>query len=130
MPMNLPPSGGLPSPMTQAPANAGAATMPQGNAGNVHAAITKIKAGTKMLQEALPLIPIGHEKHLELMEIIKKLSKAVGEATDNPQLETGAMLQAAKNNAQSAPMAAMARMFGAQQGQGQPPATAQPPQAA
>lgn len=126
MPMNLPPSGGLPSPMTQAPANAGAASMSQGNAGNVQAALTKVKAATKMLQEALPLIPIGSEKHMELMEIIKKLSKAIGEAGENPQMETGAMLQAAKNNAQSAPMAAMARMFAGQQGQGQPPATAQP----
>lgn len=130
MPMNLPPSGGLPSPMTQAPANAGAATMPQGNAGNVHAALTKIKAGTKMLQEALPLIPIGHEKHMKLMKIISDLSKEIGEAGENPQLETGAMLQAAKNNAQSAPMAAMARMFSGQQGQGQAPANAQPQHAA
>jgi hypothetical protein len=123
MPMNLPPSGGLPSPMTQAPANAGAATMPQANAGNVQAALTKVKAATKMLQEALPLIPIGSEKHLELMEVIKKLSKAVGEAGESPQQESAALQAAAQNIAKQAPQAAMAKMFGAQQGAGQPPAT-------
>ena len=57
---------------------------------------------------------------------ISELSKEISEAGENPQLETGAMLQAAKNNAQSAPMAAMARMFSGQQGAGQPPATSQP----
>lgn len=125
MPMNLPPSGGLPSPMTQAPANAGAATMPQGNAGNVNAALTKIKAATKMLQEALPLIPIGHEKHLKLMKIVSELSKEIGEASENPQQQSAALQAAAQNVAKEAPMANMARMFGAQQGAGQPPATAQ-----
>lgn len=130
MPMNLPPSGGLPSPMTQAPANAGAATMPQGNAGNVHAALTKITQATKMLQEALPLIPIGHEKHMKLMKIISDLSKEISEAGENAQQGMASTQQFMKNQAQSAPQAAMARMFGAQQGQGQPPATAQPPQAA
>ena len=125
MPMNLPPSGGLPSPMTQAPANAGAATMPQANAGNIQAALTKIKAGTKMLQEALPLIPIGHEKHLKLMKIVSELSKEIGEVAENPQMESASLQSAAQNVAKQAPMANMAKMFGASQGAGQPPATAQ-----
>ena len=125
MPMNLPPSGGLPSPMTQAPANAGAATMPQANAGNIHAALTKIKAGTKMLQEALPLIPIGHEKHLKLMKIVSELSKEINDVSENPQQESASLQAAAQNVAKQAPMANMARMFGAQQGAGQPPATAE-----
>lgn len=124
MPMNLPPSGGLPSPMTQAPANAGAATMPQANAGNVHAALTKVKAAAKMLQEALPLIPIGSEKHLKLMKIVSELSKEIGEVGENSQQESAALQAAAQNIAKQAPMNNMARMFGAQQGAGQPPATA------
>lgn len=128
MPMNLPPSGGLPSPMTQAPANAGAAAMPQGNAGNVHAAMVKVKNAAKMLEEALPLIPFGSEEHEKLAKIITELSKGIGKAGggSNPQLEVGALLQSAKNSAQSAPMAAMARMFSGQQGQGQAPAMPQP----
>lgn len=128
MPMNLPPSGGLPSPMTQAPANAGAAAMPQGNAGNVHAAMVKVKNAAKMLEEALPLIPFGSEEHEKLAKIITELSKGIGKAGggSNPQLEVGSLLQSAKNSAQSAPMAAMARMFAGQQGAGQPPAMPEP----
>ena len=123
MPMNLPPSGGLPSPMTQAPANAGAATMPQANAGNIQAALTKVKAAAKMLQEALPLIPIGSEKHLKLMKIVSELSKEIGEVGENSQQVSAALQAAAQNIAKQAPMNNMVRMFGAQQGAGQPPAT-------
>jgi len=78
-----------------------------------------------MLQEALPLIPIGHEKHLKLMKIVSELSKEIGEASENPQQQSAALQAAAQNVAKEAPMANMARMFGAQQGAGQPPATAQ-----
>lgn len=130
MPMTMPPAGGLPSPMTQAPANAGAAAMPQANAGNVHAALIKVKNASKMLEEALPLIPFGSEEHIKLQKILTQLSEAVKKAGDNPQLQIASLQQSMKNQAQSAPQAAMARMFSAQQGQGQAPATEQPPQAA
>lgn len=123
--MTMPPAGGLPSPMTQAPANAGSASMPQANAGNVHAAMIKVKNAAKMLEEALPLIPFGSEEHEKLAKIITELSKGIGKAGSNPQLEVGSLLQMAKNNAQSAPMAAMAKMFSNQQGAGQPPAMPQ-----
>lgn len=126
MPMTMPPAGGLPSPMTQAPANAGSGAMSQGNAGNIQAALVKVKNAAKMLEEALPLIPFGSEEHEKLAKIITELSKGIGKAGSNPQLEVGSMLQMAKNSAQSAPMAAMAKMFSGQQGQGQAPATAQP----
>lgn len=130
MPMNLPPQGGLPSPLTQAPANAGAAAMPQGNHGNIQAALVKVKNAAKMLEEALPLIPFGSEEHEKIAKIITELSKGIGKASQNPQLEVGSLLQMAKNNAQSAPMAAMAKMFSGQQGAGQPPAGAPPAAAA
>ncbi len=126
MPMTMPPAGGLPSPMTQAPANAGAASMPQGNAGNIQAALIKVKNASKMLEEALPLIPFGSEEHIKLQKILTQLSEAVKKAGDNPQLQMAAMQQSMKSQAQSAPQAAMARMFSAQQGAGQPPATEQP----
>ena len=127
MPMNLPPQGGLPSPLTQAPANAGAASMPQGNHGNIQAALVKVKNAAKMLEEALPLIPMGTDEHGKIAKMIAELSKGLGKASENPQLEIGSLLQMAKNNAQSAPMAAMAKMFGSNQGAGQPPATIAPP---
>lgn len=125
MPMTTPPAGGLPSPMTQAPANAGSGSMQQGNTGNIQAALVKVKNAAKMLEEALPLIPFGSEEHEKLAKIVTELSKSIGKVGSNPQLEVGSMLQAAKNSAQSAPMAAMAKMFSGQQGQGQPPAMPQ-----
>lgn len=128
MPMTTPPPGGLPSPLTQAPPNAGPMAMPQGNQGNIGAALVKIKNACKMLEEALPLIPMGDELHTDVLNTLKQLSKPLKKGGgENTQLEVGSMLQMAKNNAQSAPMAAMARMFSGQQGQGQPPATGAPP---
>lgn len=124
MPMNLPPSGGLPSPMTQAPANAGPMTQQQGNQGNVQAAMVKVKAAAKMLEEALPLIPFGSDEHEKLAKIVTELSKGIGKASSNPQLEAASLQSAAQNVAKQAPMQNMAAMFGANQGAGQPPAQA------
>lgn len=128
--MNLPPSGGLPSPLAAAPANAGPATMQQGNAGNVHAALIKVKNASKMLEEALPLIPFGSKEHIKLQKILTQLSEAVKEAGENPQLQVAALQQSVKNQVQGAPMAQMARMFSASQGSGQPPATESPQESA
>lgn len=124
--MQMPPSGGLPSPMTQAPANAGPMTQQQGNRGNVQAAMVKVKAATEMLEAALPLIPMGSEEHEKLAKIIADLSKGLGKAAVGAQEKTAALQAQAQSVARAAPMQNMAQMFGANQGQGQPPATAQP----
>lgn len=130
MPMQMPPAGGLPSPLTQSPANAGPMAMPQGNQGNVGAALVKIKNACKLLEEALPLIPMGDELHTDILNTLKQLSKPLKKGGhENPQVEISSMLQSAKNNAQSAPMAAMARMFPGQAGAGQAPAMPAPQQA-
>lgn len=112
--------------MTQAPANAGPGAMQQGNAGNIHAALIKVKNASKMLEEALPLIPFGSEEHIKLQKILTQLSEAVKKAGDSPAMQMAAMQQSTKNMAQGAPMAAMAKMFSGQQGQGQPPAMPSP----
>lgn len=130
MPMNLPPAGGLPSPLTQAPENAGAAAMPQGNRGNIQAALLKVKTAVKMLEEALPLIPFGSEEHSKIAKIITDLSKGAAKVSENAQLEASSLMNSARNVAQNAPMQNMARMFSAQQGAGQPPASPQPAAAA
>lgn len=127
MVMNLPPAGGLPSPLTQAPPHAGPGASPQGNAGNIQAALIKVKNASKMLEEALPLIPFGSEEHIKLQKILTQLSEAVKKAGDNPQLQIAALQQSVKSQAQGAPMANMARMFSAQQGAGSPPAMQESP---
>ncbi len=130
MPMQMPPAGGLPSPLTQGHPNAGGPTQQQGNQGNIQAALVKVKAAAKMLEEALPLIPFGHDKHIKLMKIVSELAKEVNEANVSAQQESSSLQSAAQNVAKQAPMAGMARMMGAGQGAGQPPAQAEQPQAA
>lgn len=130
MPMNLPPAGGLPSPLTQAPANAGAASMPQGNTGNIQAALVKVQSATKLLEEALPLIPFGSDEHNRIAKIIMDLSRGANKVMENAQLQAQSLQNAAKSVVQNAPMANMARMFSAQQGAGQAPAMPQPAEAA
>ena len=126
MPMNLPPSGGLPSPLTQAPANAGGATQMQGNQGNIAAAMTKIKNAVQLMQEALPLIPMGDDLHTEILNSAKSLSKHLKKGDESPQLDIASLLNTIKQKAATAPQAAMARQFAGGAGAGQPPALPQP----
>lgn len=128
MPMMIPPSGGLPSPLAQAPHNSGPGAMPQGNLGNIQAALVKVQNASKMLQEALPLIPFGSEEHIKLQKILTQLAEAVKKAGENPALQIASMQASIKNQAHNAQMSQMARMFAAHQGAGQPPAV-QPPAA-
>ncbi len=126
MPMpNLPPPGGLPGPMMQGSPNAGSPAQQQGNQGNIGAAMTKIKNAVQLLQEALPLIPMGDELHTEILNSLKSLSKKLKDGNDSPQLDIASLLNTIKQKAQMAPQAAMARQFAGGAGAGQPPATPQ-----
>jgi hypothetical protein len=124
--MPTPPAGGLPSPLTQGSPNAGGATQPQGNQGNIAAAMVKVKNAIQLLQEALPLIPMGDELHTEILNSAKSLSKHLKKGDESPQLDIASLLNTIKQKAASAPQAAMARQFAGGAGAGQPPATPQP----
>jgi hypothetical protein len=129
LPMPKPPGGGLPSPMAAAPANAGPIAQPQGNQGNVQAAMAKISSGMKMIQEALPLIPMGSEIHTEVLKAVTSLSKVMnkeGESPTTPKLDLSSIMQMIKQHQQNAPQNAMAKMMPAQ-GATQPPATGASP---
>ena len=122
-----------PSPaISPASANVGPAVAPQGNAGNTQAAMTKIKNSIQMLQSALPDIPMGNPLHEWVLNTVKNGAKHMTESGENKGLELQQLIQQAKNSAQSAPMAAMARMFPQGGGASTPPAmpSAQPPAAA
>jgi hypothetical protein len=124
MPLPMPkPAGGLPSPLTQGTPNLGAVSQPNANQGNIGQAMSKITAAIKMLEEALPLVPMGNELHTEILKSAQSLSKHMKQGEESPALTSASIQNMLKSNAQSAPMNAMARMF--QPGQGQPPATAQ-----
>lgn len=122
------PAGGLPSPLTQAMPNAGPISSPQGNQGNMQAAMSKISNGIKMLQEALPLIPMGNELHTKLLGAVKTLAEVMnkeGESPTSPKLDISSILQMIKQHTQNAPQNAMARMMPAQ-GPNQSPALGMP----
>lgn len=122
MPMTMPPEGGIPSPLAQAPANAGPMAMPQGNQGNISAALVKVRASMKMLEESLPLIPMTNDLHTDILNALKQFAKHMKEDAENSQLEAASLQAAAQNVVRQAPVAQMARIFSANQGSGQPPA--------
>ncbi len=127
LPMPLPqkPAGGLPSPLAAPPSNAGPISQPGGNQGNVQAAMAKISSGLKMIQEALPLIPMGNELHTKVLGAVKTLAEAMnkeGEAPTTPKLDLSSILQMIKQHTQNAPQNAAARLMPAQ-GANQAPAT-------
>lgn len=125
LPIQKPP-GGLPSPLASPPANAGAISQPGGNAGNIQAAMTKISSGLKMIQEALPLIPMGNELHTKVLGAVKTLAEAMNkegsESPSTPKLDISSILQMIKQHTQNAPQNAAARLLPAQ-GATQSPAT-------
>jgi hypothetical protein len=107
--------------------NVGPVTTPQPNAGNAAAGMTKIRNALTMLEEALPMIPMGTPAHTELLNTLTKLSKTFsGEGAGGGQkgIDLMSLLQSARQASQSSPMAALSKMM---QPQGaQPPAMPQP----
>lgn len=120
------PGGGLPPQLMNAPANAGAATVPQANQGNITAAITKVRNAMKMMEEALPLIPMGQELHSDILTALKNFSKHIKQDA-NPGMDQASLLQSLRQNAQGSNQDAMMKLMAAKQGAGMPPATPQAP---
>lgn len=120
------PQAGLPPQLAAGPASVGPATVPQGNPGNTQAAMTKIRNAVTLLETALPDIPMGSELHAEILKVTAQLAKKMTDSGDNKGLELQSLIKMAKESAQSAPMAAMARMFPQQGAPAMAPAGASP----
>lgn len=120
--------GGMPpglAALGQARPNIGPVPTPQGNPGNVHAAVMKIKNALQLLQEALPLIPLGSDIHTGVLKATQDLSRHMKDAEVAPASEMQSLLQSARQSAQTQPMQALSRLF--PQGQGGGPALPPPP---
>lgn len=120
----------MPPQMAPAPDKVAPAAMPQGNQGNMGAAQTKVRNAIEMLQAALPEIPFGSEEHKLVIDFIAKVGKHVGDKGNNPGLDLQALLQHAKQKAESAPQKAMMRMFPPQSPNSPPAMPEGQPQAA
>lgn len=126
------PLPGQPTPpsISPAPAGVGPVSIPQGNPGNTQAALTKIRNALQMLEQALPEIPMGMPMHTDVLKAVQNLSKHLAEGAESKGLDIQSLIQATKQSAQSAPLAAMQRMFAGGGGANSPPALPQPAGAA
>lgn len=109
-----PPGAGAPVPPGLgggAPPNLGGANMPQHNPGNAAAAVMKVRNAVKLLEDALPDIPMGSPLHTKALGIIKTILEAIPEEdpnTSGPQMAN--LLQMIRQQSQNAPNAALARL--------------------
>jgi hypothetical protein len=95
--------------------------MQQGNPGNMAAGLSAVRNAIEMLQKALQAIPLGSPLHSDVLGAVSKLSKHTETGNSpTPSMDLQQMIQAARGQAQQAPMAALQRMF--PQGQNAPPA--------
>jgi hypothetical protein len=122
MPGGGAPPGGAPGPggpMGAAKPNIGPVTTPQGHPGNAAGALNDVRNAVRMLEQALPNIPMGSPLHSELLATTTKLAKHLTPGEGNQGLELQSLIQMARQMSQSQPMAALSRL---QAPPGAPPA--------
>jgi hypothetical protein len=109
--------GGAPG-MAGAKPNIGPVTTPQHNAGTAAAGLSKVRNAITMLEEAIPMIPMGTPIHTELLGMATKLTKLLsgGGAGGEKGIDLRSLLDSARQQSQSSPMAALGRMMPQQGG--------------
>lgn len=86
-----------------------------------------VGAAVKLLEGALPHIPMGSPLHSEVLNSTKSLIKHLQDGGDsNPQEQIMSLLNMARSAAQAQPMQALMRAYGGG-APGQPPAIGAPP---
>jgi hypothetical protein len=115
--------------MAPPPGNAGPGTTPGANQGNMAAAKLDIGNGMKMLQRALPNIPMGSPLHTDILQAVGKISKHMAEdGQADGGLHASGMMQMIRQQAAQAPqLAAMRAMGGGPGNPAGPPAMPEPP---
>jgi hypothetical protein len=72
-----------PVPPQAPPANAGPATIPQGNPGNIKKAAELLNIALQAMNGALPNIPLGSPVHEKIMKMVIDLQKTMKEAAED-----------------------------------------------
>jgi hypothetical protein len=87
-------------------------------------AMIEIQNAVKMLEKALPMIPMGAPVHEKILNFCKEIGKTLSEGSGggNHALELQSLIQMARQSAQQAPVAALARAFPSGAGAGGAPA--------
>ena len=108
--------------MPQARPNSGPAVAPQAQPGNAAAAMTKLQNAAKLINEALPSVPMGSDIHGDVLKIATILNKIMQKVPENPGMQATGLVQQARQIAQQGPaQAALQQMFPQQPGGGAPP---------
>jgi hypothetical protein len=81
----------------------------------------EVSNAVKMLEKALPMIPMGSPIHEKILNFAKDIAKNMSQGDGNQALEINSLVQMARQAAQQAPVNQLARMFPQQAAQ-QPPA--------
>ncbi len=117
-------------PQGAAPAHAGPAAMPSGNQGNQSKAMLDIRNAVKMLEQALPMIPMGSPLHEKIHKVALDLSKELTQGDENPALQMQQLVQMMRSASQQQPINALSKLSAPPPNT--PPATAgaEPPPAA
>lgn len=98
--------------MQAAKPNTGPATVPQGNPGNMASAMSEVSNAIRMLERALPSIPMGTPIHTEILKALTQLGKHIPAAGEGqPGLELNSLLNTARSQAQASPSAALQRLM-------------------
>lgn len=131
-----PPGGGLPPGlhpgmipppgMRPPPANLGPVTVPQHNPGNVMQAVQKLSAALAMIEEAVPMIPMGSPEHERVLKIATDLGKHIGEAKSSITERQATLADAMRNAASQSQMAALSRFAPRPSGPAMPPPVPSP----
>lgn len=93
------------------PAQIGPAVSPSPNAGLAVKAMSDVRNAVKMLETALPQIPMGTPLHAEILNATKSLLKHLHPGDQSSGLELMSLLQMARHAAQAQPMQALQRAF-------------------
>lgn len=111
--------GGPSGPLGGPPANLGPVTIPQNNPGNVMQGVEKLRVALKMMEEALPSIPMGMPLHQKLMKIATDLSKELSDHAEQQGMQRQTLIQALRGLGNQNQMATLGKMT--------PPPPNQPP---
>lgn len=91
--------------------NVGPVTTPQPNAGSAAAAMQDVQNAVRMLEKALPQIPMGSPLHTEILSATTKLAKHMSSGQGHQGLELQSLLQMARQASQASPMAALSKLM-------------------
>lgn len=86
--------------------------MSTGNPGEAAAAIMKVREAIKILQQALPAVPVGTDIHKSLLKAITDLSKVAPQAEASPGTQQTTFRDLQAQAQQTAPMMALMRALG------------------